>query len=185
MKPNVSLTSWFRHLIRDAAAGKVSVPCNGCTACCRSPNMPPRLTEEERGNYPDAEMNELLGDWSLPRKADGSCVKLIDGKCSIYESRPYICRVFDCRIYLAAACAPDDDDILLEAIEDWEPFKLPTRDDRITATAIRLAVVDGGKPKDIQEVLMRSAKWKNYVDLAKEFLDHAEEVKEELSKWPE
>ena len=49
--------------------------CTECGACCKAT---PALT--------------VLG---FPVKDDGSCIKLVDNKCSIYEDRPQICRVRD------------------------------------------------------------------------------------------
>ena len=34
---------------------------------------------------------------TLFRRADGGCAMLVDGECSIYETRPQACRQFDCR----------------------------------------------------------------------------------------
>lgn len=50
---------------------------------------------------------------SLPAPlADLTCDKLIDGKCSIYEDRPFICRVFGAvkseRMRCPHGCKPKD-----------------------------------------------------------------------------
>lgn len=47
--------------------------------------------------------------------ADGSCSRLVDGKCSIYSDRPTICRMFDCRVYLLTGI-PSGDPIMAEAV---------------------------------------------------------------------
>lgn len=171
MRPNVSLTGWQRHYAKDVDAGQVKVPCNGCTACCRSPHMPPELTEEEITKYPDAELNEEFGKWSLPRKEDGSCVKLIDNKCSIYGDRPKVCRVFDCRVYVAAGLLPGDDPILAEALNEWEPFRLPTREDKITFIALRMASRAGEPAENLVDALQKSIRWPDYLEAAKRILD--------------
>tara|TARA_Y100000401_G_scaffold71657_1_gene57711 strand:+ start:68 stop:364 length:297 start_codon:yes stop_codon:yes gene_type:complete len=49
--------------------------CTSCGACCRSVG---KLGGEKLG---------------LPVKKDGSCGHLVGNKCSIYETRPDICRV--------------------------------------------------------------------------------------------
>tara|TARA_R100000544_G_C2226771_1_gene61305 strand:- start:1866 stop:2159 length:294 start_codon:yes stop_codon:yes gene_type:complete len=49
--------------------------CSGCGACCR-------LAGPAGG-----------ANHGLPIKKDGSCGHLIDNKCSIYNTRPKICRV--------------------------------------------------------------------------------------------
>ena len=49
--------------------------CSGCGACCKIVGLVPNLKN------------------ILPHKKDGSCIHLVDNKCSIYDSRPDICRV--------------------------------------------------------------------------------------------
>ena len=49
--------------------------CTGCGACCR---LAGRMNGAKYG---------------LPIKEDGSCAHLIGSKCSIYETRPDVCRV--------------------------------------------------------------------------------------------
>ena len=53
--------------------------CNGCGACCRRVGTMPK---------------EVLAINNLSVRADGSCTNLkSDNSCSIYETRPTICRV--------------------------------------------------------------------------------------------
>lgn len=49
--------------------------CSGCGACCRAAGK----------------MNGA--SYGLPIKEDGSCAHLVGNSCSIYNSRPDICRV--------------------------------------------------------------------------------------------
>ncbi|WP_318245179.1 YkgJ family cysteine cluster protein [Solibacillus faecavium] len=49
-----------------------SFPCTECGACCSSINNIEFLTEYNR---------------------DGVCVNLVNNRCTIYESRPLLCRV--------------------------------------------------------------------------------------------
>lgn len=83
------------------------VPCGSCTLCCEL--LSPYLTPEEvaSGKYPISLINpteEQLRDHpeigptvSLYRKVTGGCAMFIDGRCSIYETRPIACRQYDCR----------------------------------------------------------------------------------------
>ena len=48
-------------------------PCDKCGACCRNLHLSPLYTELDRG--------------------DGVCKYLSENLCSIYESRPLLCRV--------------------------------------------------------------------------------------------
>lgn len=42
---------------------------------------------------------ELQGRVMLRRQENGHCWYLKDGKCSIHERAPYICKIFDCRTF--------------------------------------------------------------------------------------
>jgi uncharacterized protein len=77
------------------------VPCNGCTLCCREEAI---FLHPEDGDvvesYDVQEMDHPLKPgraFMLKKGADGNCIYLKDGGCSIYERRPIICRKFDCR----------------------------------------------------------------------------------------
>lgn len=77
--------------------------CNGCTACCKGETILLTNSDEwweyetrlvDRPGRPEPEV-------ALAQKEDGSCVYLGEGGCTIYERRPYSCRLFDCRrLYL-------------------------------------------------------------------------------------
>jgi Fe-S-cluster containining protein len=83
------------------------VPCGSCTLCCEklSPYLSPeevasglyplsliQPTAEEQKQYPN--IGPIV---SLYRKKEGGCGMLVDGKCTIFDSRPHACRQFDCR----------------------------------------------------------------------------------------
>lgn len=68
--------------------------CTNCKApcCCFHVNLTP--LEIESGSFLTEETH---GVRILARKADGSCVYRLDnGHCSIYASRPYVCRTYTC-----------------------------------------------------------------------------------------
>lgn len=82
----------------------VSVPCNGCTACCRGEaiELHPEMGDDV-ASY-DTMVVEIGAPGIPSRKAtvlrlnpDGSCVYLGEGGCTIHDRAPQICRVFDCR----------------------------------------------------------------------------------------
>jgi len=89
------------RIIREAAADSV-VPCGSCNACCHSPvGVQPQF-----GDDPSLYELAINVDTSAPnghtmvtlnRKPDGSCYALKNGRCSIWEKRPQVCRAFDCR----------------------------------------------------------------------------------------
>ncbi len=78
-----------------------SVPCNGCTACCRNellflhPEMGDRA--EDFDTMPA--INPLTGKpgLALAQKPNGDCKYLGEGGCTIHGRAPAICREFDCR----------------------------------------------------------------------------------------
>lgn len=80
----------------------VTVPCNGCTLCCKREAI--TLLPEEGDNpedYGDALEEGIPGHPGvalvLKHKPNGDCIFLGDGGCTIYDKRPVICRHFDCR----------------------------------------------------------------------------------------
>lgn len=82
--------------------------CDGCTACCR--NQLVVLVEEDGdpSNYQTVplEIDGAGPDESircLENNIDGACVYLGPGGCTIYDRRPAMCRVFDCRLAVADA----------------------------------------------------------------------------------
>ncbi|WP_254591314.1 YkgJ family cysteine cluster protein [Methanocella conradii] len=40
-------------------------------------------------------------EWALRKKGDGDCIFLEDGRCMIYECRPFICRTYPFRLDIA------------------------------------------------------------------------------------
>ena len=134
---------------RAAQAGDAdaTVPCAGCTACCRSSffvHIGPEETEALRRIPP-----ELLvrapglpdGYKVLGYDERGHCPMLVDDRCSIYEHRPLTCRKFDCRVLSAAGLEPDGpgQDALIERVRQWR-FDLGAPRDRAVRDAVHAAV---------------------------------------------
>jgi Fe-S-cluster containining protein len=124
--------------------GDAEVPCDGCTACCRSSffvHIGPDETAALR-RIP----RELLfrapglpaGYMVLGYDERGHCPMLVDDRCSIYDDRPQTCRKFDCRVLSAAGLAPDGagQDALAERVSQWQ-FDVDTPRDRVTRDAVR------------------------------------------------
>jgi uncharacterized protein len=100
--------SWLGEIGRVIGGeGDSVVPCNGCTACCRSHQFVPVGPDE-----PDALAHippDLLfpapglpeGNLVLGYDQHGHCPMLVDDRCSIYEHRPNACRTYDCRVLAA------------------------------------------------------------------------------------
>lgn len=71
----------------------MSLVCGGCTACCQRDVV--RLDPHELNRF---EWEMVSGAPALKRKEDGSCAHLTPRGCGIYDTRPGICRRFDCRV---------------------------------------------------------------------------------------
>lgn len=74
------------------------INCGSCTACCDGWQIVP-LTTGDLARKNDWRTNRSAPGLSLlAHTANGDCVYLDgDGKCSIYEDRPEVCRMYDCR----------------------------------------------------------------------------------------
>ena len=82
--------------------------CNNCKALCCKGVLIPLLTHKEfiSGKYPirTVDIPELKKDLPNAQNVIGlamgpeGCFFLKGDRCSIYESRPQSCRVYDCRI---------------------------------------------------------------------------------------
>lgn len=73
-----------------------SVPCNGCTACCRQDRI--ALNTQRGDDLQNYRWHLELGQPVLDRKPNGECVYLGPRGCTIHDKAPDICRRFDCRI---------------------------------------------------------------------------------------
>lgn len=71
-----------------------SVPCNGCTACCKHD----RVFLGPRDDPKAYRWHVEHGYAVLDRQADGSCVYLSANGCSIHDKAPSICKRMDCRV---------------------------------------------------------------------------------------
>lgn len=90
----------------DAPPPDASVPCAGCTRCCRGNSIVMLLPQH--GDLLDSYEHEFVmlpgagRGPILKRKPNGDCVYLGAGGCTIHDRAPVVCRVFDCRgAYLA------------------------------------------------------------------------------------
>jgi hypothetical protein len=63
-------------------------PCTGCSECCK------RVQSVLETKFDHPVMNELVRRFPYQTKEDGSCEMLtVEGRCSVYESRPLLCNV--------------------------------------------------------------------------------------------
>ena len=112
--PAGELSSWLASMVQAIRTGGSSdVPCDGCTACCRSSQFvhiePDEL--ETLAHVP----GDLLfpapgrpqGHVVLGYDERGHCPMLAEDGCSIYAHRPRTCRTYDCRVFPASGVPPD------------------------------------------------------------------------------
>ena len=108
-----------KHMAGQLPAKEVPIApmdCGTCSACCRVFAFVPLLQHEtgEGLNY------ELVnGKRVLKKNIDGSCIHLINDKCSVYEHRPLSCSGYDCRELSVCDVVPPEPEIA-EAILKWK-----------------------------------------------------------------
>jgi Fe-S-cluster containining protein len=150
------------------------VPCGGCTGCCKSKRMFANLDKAELERFPEAVYEASIDGMVLPKHEDGTCTKLVDGKCTIYDRRPRACRVYDCRFHLIIGMISEDDPAMEEALRGWAPLAMPTSEDMDMAIAAKMAVFDGGMPGGVKEGLKKfftvywSPRWQELMRAAAE-----------------
>jgi hypothetical protein len=159
-------SSWMADL-RAAIGGErdANVPCDGCTACCRSSQFV-HIAPDEVETLAHIAPELLFPAPRLPRghvvlgyDKQGHCPMLNDGRCSIYEHRPRTCRTYDCRVFAAADVYDDGKPLIERRARRWR-FSYPSAVDRIEHGAVRAAVAF----LDHQEV--RSPEWPVPTDVA-------------------
>jgi Fe-S-cluster containining protein len=97
-------------------AEAVVVDCSGCTApCCRSfavwnpsKDGDPEIAESTvRGRFARAGARLRIVDRTPGGYRRYECLALVDARCSVYETRPRVCRTYDCRDDASRYDVPD------------------------------------------------------------------------------
>jgi len=155
-RPAGEFSSWMveiRAAIR--GAGISDVPCDGCTACCRSSQFVHIGPEElDTLSQIPAELKfpapgRPRGHVVLGYDERGHCPMLVDDKCSIYEHRPNACRTYDCRVFPAAGLDPGAEKVdLSRRARRWQ-FSYSTDRDHTEHEAVRAAASFVGAHPDI------------------------------------
>lgn len=128
-----------------AGDGTSDVPCDGCTACCRSAQFV-HIAPDEHDTLAHIPRPLLFPAPGLPRghvvlgyDERGWCPMLTESGCSIYEHRPRACRVYDCRVFTATGITVGDDKPLIaERVRRWR-FRVAAESDRARQRALRAA----------------------------------------------
>jgi Fe-S-cluster containining protein len=145
--PAGDFSSWMVEIRAAIGEGRGSdVPCNGCTACCRSSqfvHIGPDETET-LSHIPPALLfpapGRPRGHVLLGYDEHGHCPMLVDDRCSIYAHRPNACRTYDCRIFGATGTAAGDQKVeITRRARRWQ-FSFSTTEARTERDAVRAAV---------------------------------------------
>ena len=142
-----SWLSAFRVALGDG--DPTDVPCDGCTACCRSGKLIPVEPDETDAlaTIPTGDLVPMPGDPArqvLRHDDAGRCSQLTSDGCSIYAHRPQACRMYDCRIFAAANLEPDSP-LIAERVEQWR-FSYASPASRERHANVRRAAVTLGFP---------------------------------------
>lgn len=74
----------------------MTLACAGCTACCRERVV---LTVADDPTLYRTETIDLKGSSRVVLEhVNDTCIYLGPTGCTIYASRPYVCRTYDCRV---------------------------------------------------------------------------------------
>ena len=149
--PAGDFSNWLAEI--DAALCEeqdVAVPCNGCTACCRSAQFV-HIAPDERDTLASIPAEMLFPAPLLPRgyvvmgyDERGHCPMLVDDRCSIYDHRPRACRMYDCRVFTATGIESAQPLVAARASR-WE-FSYSTQEDRDEHAALRASAASRTEP---------------------------------------
>jgi hypothetical protein len=145
----IDFPAWRAALRHSLQAGtSTGVPCDGCTACCRSHQFV-LIEPDERATLERVDPRLLAPAPGRPAgwrvmgfDGDGRCPMLGDAGCTIYEDRPRTCRVYDCRVFAATGVVPDQP-LVAERATHWAFSRVP---DDVPARACSL-VARGEDPR--------------------------------------
>jgi Fe-S-cluster containining protein len=154
-------SEWLESMLAALdGARDADVPCDECTACCRSSQFVHIAPDETDAlaHVPSALLfpapGHPPGPVLLGYDERGHCPMLVDDRCSIYEHRPRTCRTYDCRVFAAAGVEPDPErqSEVLARVRRWR-FAEPTEHDRAARDAVRAAAQDGDERDPVQRAV--------------------------------
>jgi uncharacterized protein len=144
--PAGGFSDWLRAM-RAALAGSggMQVACGDCRGCCTSSYYvkirahetaaAARIGDHQLEPGPARDPGSRL----MGYRANGHCLMLVDGNCSIYQDRPETCRSYDCRVYAAAGMDAGEGKAVINArVAEWE-FSYPEARDRVEHRAVQAA----------------------------------------------
>ena len=131
-KPNTPVpagdfSQWLRGAVASIETGDdaTSVPCGGCTACCRA-SMFIHIEPDETATIRSIPRPLLFAAPGRPKghllmgyNDQGHCPMLVNDKCSIYEHRPRTCRAYDCRVFAATGIEAETQAEIDSRVQRW------------------------------------------------------------------
>ncbi len=140
---------WLDQMLLALRGGTDSdVPCGDCVACCTSRQFVHVEPDEvdALAHIPDevrfAAPGLASGHVVLGYDDEGRCPMLGERGCTIYEHRPRACRVYDCRVFVAAGIEPDDDQpAIVRRVRRWQFEPLSVDDAEAQRAVLAVAAV--------------------------------------------
>jgi len=140
-------SSWLRRIRYTLLKnGEAAVNCGQCSACCTSSYFI-HIGPEETDTLSRIDRRLLFPAPAQPRgtkvmgySESGRCPMHSGGRCTIYDNRPGICRMYDCRIFTAAGIEAGGGDkaLINEQVARWR-FSYPTGRDSELHRAVKAA----------------------------------------------
>jgi Fe-S-cluster containining protein len=146
--------------IRDNST--IDVPCDHCTACCRSAQFVHVEPDEADAlaHIPPALLfpapHRPAGHQVLGYDEHGHCPMLVDDRCSIYEHRPRACHTYDCRVFAATDISITDKPLIAARVAQWR-FEFTSPRDNRTLAAVRAAARQVETAGEIQNPTQQAA----------------------------
>jgi len=96
------LAWWYPWAKSTLTPAPIVVDCEGCGAqCCRATDVYLLDGIDDPTHYQTEQRTD--GRQHLLKRADGACIHLgADDRCTVHDTAPMMCHVFDCRVYSAA-----------------------------------------------------------------------------------
>lgn len=106
----------------ECSAMRNSVPCNGCQACCKNQRIILTAADDPSQyiTIPTKRGNQGKLQLMLAHKANGDCIYLDEGGCSIHDRAPQVCKSFDCRAWFRSFTESDRELLLSDDSYDRE-----------------------------------------------------------------
>jgi Fe-S-cluster containining protein len=176
--PAGRFADWLDGMERALSGERDSdVPCNGCTACCKSSHFV-HIDPDELDTLAHLPAALLFPAPGLPEghvvlgyDENGHCPMLVDDKCSIYEHRPRTCRTYDCRIFTATGVDVDEDKpAIAHRVARWRFDFLDALDQEQYAAVQTMAVQIGERPNGMQQAVLAIEVHQEWVEREKDCL---------------